>query len=79
MIREQGSPCLLCGAARACQHSTPAAPVRLREPIPDKPSRNHSRDGLARGTGDGTDQSGKGNNFKRYSIPRSAKRDGPRL
>lgn len=78
MIREQGSPCLLCGAARACQHSEPAPAVRLREAIPERVNRNTSRDGLARGTGEGTDQTRKGGGMKRYTVARSAKRDGPR-
>lgn len=77
IYREQGSPCGLCGAARACRHSEPAPSRQLREAIPDKPRMNTSRDGIARGTGEGRDQTAKGGGFKRYSIPRAAKRDGP--
>ncbi len=76
--REQGTPCLLCGAAGACKHSEPAPTRRYADPLPDTVNANASRDGLARGTGQGADQSGKGLGAKRYSIPRAAKRDGPR-
>lgn len=78
MIREPGHPCQLCGAARTCQHSEVEPPRLLREAIPVTLNKRASRDGLERGTGGGRDHSGSGFAFKRYSMPRSAKRDGPR-
>lgn len=53
MIRELGTPCLLCGAARKCRHSEPEAPRQLRETIPDKP------DGRERISGGGRYQVGR--------------------
>lgn len=73
VIREQGSPCLLCGAARKCEHSEPAPARQLRDPIPDQP-------GTPRGNAFApvTGQHYCNRDGGRYSIPRSAKRDGPR-
>lgn len=35
--RETGTPCLLCGAARSCRHSTVEPPRLLADIIPEKP------------------------------------------